>query len=335
MNNSLISIIMPFKNTEEFLKECVDSILNQEETNWELLAVNDHSDDQSFELVEDYAKIDERIKVFHNEGRGIINALRLAYAKSTGGFITRMDSDDIMSLNKLAVLKANLEREGIGHVATGLVKYFSDKPMGDGFLRYEEWLNGLTKKGTNFSEIYKECVIPSPCWMVDREDFEKCEALRPNRYPEDYDLVFRFKLHGLKSIPCNQILHHWRDYSYRTSRVDDNYADNGFLEIKADYFLKLDYDKTKKLVLWGAGKKGKTLAKRLLDEGLNFTWVCDNPKKVGKDIYGVKLLNLASLSEIENPQSIITVANPQAKEEIISFFDAREMESMKDYFFFC
>ena len=71
--------------------------------------------------------------MFKNSGSGIIEALRLAYSKSTGEVITRMDSDDIMSLDKLKVLKTNLENLGLGYIALGKVKYFSEKPLGEGF----------------------------------------------------------------------------------------------------------------------------------------------------------------------------------------------------------
>ncbi len=331
----LISIVMPVKNTEQFLVECLESIVNQEEKNWELIAVNDRSSDNSLSILEDFALKDNRISVFNNTGSGIIEALRLAYSKSNGGFINRMDSDDIMSLDKLKVLKQHLLISGNGHISLGLVKYFSEKPLGDGFKNYETWLNSLISEGTNFKGIYKECVIPSPCWMVYRNDFEESEAFRPNDYPEDYDLAFRFYQNEMKPIPCKKVLHHWRDYSTRTSRTHIHYADNTFMQIKINYFLKLDYDKTKKLVIWGAGAKGKNLAKLLIEKKIGFYWICDNPKKVGKHIYAVEMLPFTALEQIENSQSIITVANPNAQNEIASYFSQLKYTVNKDYFFFC
>ena len=334
-SNPLISIIIPVKNTELFLVECLKSIVNQTETNWELIAINDHSTDKSLKILKEFEKDDSRIKVYNATGSGIIDALRLAYSKSKGVLITRMDSDDKMSLDKLKTLKNNLLNNGRGSIAVGLVKYFSAKPMGDGFLKYESWLNELTETGTNFEGIYKECVIPSPCWMIYREDLEICDAFNPNYYPEDYDLVFRFYKNGLKPIPCQKILHHWRDYSTRTSRTHIHYADNTFMEIKVRYFLKLDYDKNKNLVVWGAGAKGKDLAKKLIDRNIPFYWICDNPKKIGKHIYDQEMLPFTVLDQIDNSQSIVTVANINAQKEIVSFFDKLKYLVNKDYFFFC
>ena len=326
---------MPVKNTAQFLEQCLDSILNQTYSNWELLAVDDGSRDSSLSILKSYSEKDSRVKVFTNKGKGIIEALRLAYSKSSGELITRMDSDDIMTEDKLEVLSANLINKGKGNIAVGLVRYFSDNSLGEGFKKYESWLNDLITKGSCFDEIYKECVIPSPCWMVYRDDFEKCEALRPNRYPEDYDLTFRFYINGLKLIACNKVLHHWRDYATRTSRTDDNYADNTFIAIKADYFISQEYDKTKHLVVWGAGGKGKALAQILIKQNIDFSWICDNPKKIGKHIYDKKMLAFSELEKIENTQSIVTVANPKAQEQIKKYFDKLNQQAMKDYYFFC
>lgn len=335
MQESLISILTPFKNTSVFLTECLNSIVNQSFANWELLIIDDHSTDDSYDVVMQFAKKDARIKLFKNTGHGIIEALRLALKHSKGQYITRMDSDDIMYSNKLDILLNNLLTFGKNHVAIGLVKYFNHKGIGSGYARYETWLNTLTKKGDNYSEIYKECVIPSPCWMIHRDDLMTCDAFNPNRYPEDYDLTFRFYKHGFTCIPCDTVIHQWRDYSTRTSRTHEHYAQNYFLDIKLHYFLELDYDASRPLTVWGAGSKGKNIAQLLVEKQIDFMWICDNPKKTGKHIYNQKLHDFQYLSQLQNPQSIVTVANENAQHEIKLYFNTQKMEAMMDYFFFC
>ena len=143
MQQPLISVLIPFKNTQEFLSECLNSIINQTYTNWELLIIDDNSTDSSYNLVNDYAKKDNRIKLYKNEGYGIINALKLAFSKSNGDYITRMDSDDIMPDIKLETLFNNLQLHGKNHIATGLVSYFSEEGISDGYRKYEQWLNSI------------------------------------------------------------------------------------------------------------------------------------------------------------------------------------------------
>ncbi|MEZ4802686.1 MAG: glycosyltransferase family 2 protein [Gelidibacter sp.] len=335
MKQPLISILTPFRNTAKFLPECLDSILNQTYIHWELLIVDDHSTDDSYDIVNAYAQKDKRIRLLKTNGEGIIEALQCAFKHSQGDYITRMDSDDIMATDKLEVMLNNLLLYGKKHLALGLVNYFSNEGISDGYERYEKWLNELTRAGTNYSEIYKECVIPSPCWMVDREDLIECDAFNPNRYPEDYDLTFRFYKHNIKCIPCNQILHQWRDYPTRTSRTHEHYAQNYFLDIKLHYFLQLDYDKQRTLTLWGAGFKGKRIAKMLKKRNIPFIWICNNPRKIGKHIYNIELYSFNYLNQLKNPQSIVTVANERSQTRIKQYFSTQGMTSMQDYFFFC
>jgi len=331
----LISILVPFKNTSKYLADCLHSILNQSYIQWELIIVDDHSTDESYTIVEEFSKNDSRIKLHKNIGSGIIDALQLAYKKSKGEFITRMDSDDVMSTNKLEVLHNSLRRYGKGHVSLGLVKYFSDSGINDGFLTYETWLNKLTLKGLNFTEIYKECTIASPCWMLYREDFDKCGGFDSSIYPEDYDLAFRLYRNKIICIQSSDIIHYWRDYANRSSRVQKNYSQENLLKIKLFYFLKLDYNVNKSLVIWGAGKKGKKAASFFIRNNVPFYWICDNPKKIDKNIYGIKLQSFESLKMIANPQSIITVANREAQKNIQQYLKHHHMKPIEDYIFFC
>ncbi len=335
MPQELISIVMPVKNGAVYLAECLDSILEQSYTHWELLVVNDHSTDHTNELLLSYAQKDQRIKVLQNEGQGIIHALRLAYTNSEGTYISRMDADDVMTPNKLSVLYKNLKEWGRGHLAIGKVRYFSATQLGEGYQAYEEWLNRLTEEGQNFQELYKECVIPSPCWMLHRTDLDQSGAFDSDLYPEDYDLCFRFYQSGLKCIPCNETLHHWRDYSERTSRNSPDYADNGFIQIKCHYFLKLNHDTDRPLVLWGAGKKGKAVARYMNEQGQSIHWVCNNPNKIGHNIYGIEMQASEKAWQLNEPQIIVAVAIKDVQQMLKDTFAQRGLEGMKDVFFFC
>ncbi|TXG39398.1 glycosyltransferase family 2 protein [Seonamhaeicola maritimus] len=335
MQKPLISILTPFKNTANYLVECLDSILNQSYTNWELLIIDDHSNDDSYSLVKKYSEKDNRIKLFKNDREGIISALQLAFKNSSGNYITRMDSDDIMLPNKLEILANSLLQFGKLHVAVGLVEYFSEHGVGEGYKSYETWLNNLTETGNNYNEIYKECVIPSPCWMLHRDDLIACGAFNPSIYPEDYDLTFRFYKHGFKCIPCDKVIHKWRDYSTRTSRTHIHYAQNHFTTLKVNHYLVIDYNEDKTPVIWGAGTKGKLMAKLFLEHEISFEWICDNPNKIGRDIYGKELLNFESLATIKNSQSLITVANKDAQKQIRKYLAKLNLEPIKDYIFFC
>ncbi|MEZ7930096.1 MAG: glycosyltransferase family 2 protein, partial [Flavobacteriales bacterium] len=298
-----------------------------------LLIVNDSSTDETQSILEEYAQQDNRIVVSQNKGKGIIDALITGYEKSAGEFITRMDADDIMTPNKLELLTKKLIEKGKGYLATGFVNYFSETELGQGYFNYQEWLNGLSQTESNFDDIYKECVIPSPCWMVFREDFEASGGFNSNLYPEDYELTFRFYKQELKVVAVKEVIHHWRDYATRTSRTDSNYADNYFIQLKLNYFLELDYDNSRELELWGAGKKGKEVARFLIEKGIEFDWLSNNDKKIGKEVYGVILKDSISALEIGTPQILIAVGSMDYNREIKKALNSKNLKPNIDYFF--
>ncbi len=318
LQEPLVSILMPVKNSENYLKECLDSIRNQTYLNWELIAIDDYSIDNCHKILTSYSKEDSRIKVYKNINHGIIPALQLAYSKSSGKYITRMDSDDLMAENKIAKLLSQLQLKGNGYLAIGLVKYFRAGGVGNGYFKYANWLNDLTSNESNFEDIYKECPIPSPCWMIARSDFEKCGSFQSEVYPEDYDLAFRFRKAGFKIAPVKTIIHHWRDYNTRTSRTDSNYSDNRFSELKIKHFIDQDYNSALRLILWGAGKKGKKLAHTLINSKISFDWVCNNPNKIGREIYGINLKDTSILTTGLKSQVITAISSPNEIDEINS-----------------
>ena len=89
--SEIISIILPFKNEENYLTACVDSVINQTDEHWELLLVDDNSNDQSPEIAQSFAHKDSRIKYIKNPKSGVIEAMKTGYQNSTGALITRMD----------------------------------------------------------------------------------------------------------------------------------------------------------------------------------------------------------------------------------------------------
>lgn len=333
--NQVVSILIPFKNTSQFLVDCLTSVNAQTYRRWEVVAVDDHSSDNSAAIVQGFADKDPRIKLLSNKGEGIIMALRTGYAAASGRFITRMDSDDLMTSEKINIMVSALKISGPGYISLGKVRYFSDRGISNGYKRYEAWLNNLTHTASNFEERYKECIIPSPSWMLHKIDLDACGAFDHDRYPEDYDLAFRMFEAQLHCLPCEEIVHLWRDYDTRTSRTSSHYAQNYFLDLKVHYFLKLDWNSKRPLVVWGAGNKGKTVAKLLRQRNIPFLWVCDNPNKIGKEIYGSILSSYTMIEKIKKPQSILTVANAKAQAQIRQFLVEKDQKAMSDFYFFC
>ena len=335
MNQPLVSIIMAAKDTAPYLPKCIDSIIRQTYKNWELIAINDHSSDRTPDILNWYADKDDRIKVFHSKRAKLIPTLKEGYAEAKGELINRMDSDDYMPDDKLEVLVNEWLKYGKGHIIAGGTEHFVEKgEVGDGFRRYERWLNAVAKHEYHYQEIYHECVIPSHCWIIHKEDFDAVDGFNPEVYPEDYDLCFRFYQNGLKVHGIDKVLHYWRDRSDRISRTWDEYKDNRYFDLKLRYFYQIDRDRDRPLLLWGAGKNGKDLAKLLLEEEDDFRWICDNDRKVGKDVYGIKMEHFTALPSMGRPQILVAVASPDDKKIIRKLLHGWGKKPVEDYWFF-
>ncbi len=331
----LVSIVMAVKDTAPYLPECLDSICNQTYQNWELIAVNDHSTDATPEILKAYSEKDPRVRYFDSDQPRLIPTLQVAYKQVKGTLLNRMDSDDKMPLDKIETLVNEWQKYGKGHVIAGGTEHFVDEGVvGDGFLKYERWLNNVAKNGLHYREIYRECVIPSHCWMIHKDDFDAAGAFDPVIYPEDYDLCFRFYEKGYTIIGIDKILHFWRDRSNRISRTWDEYKDNRYYEMKLRFFFKLDRDVKRPLVVWGAGKNGKDLVKLIQQQEDQIAWVCDNENKIGKDIYDIRMQHFNEIPTLENAQILIAVASPDAKIEIETQLKAWGKKPVQDYWFF-
>ncbi|MFT5722932.1 MAG: glycosyltransferase involved in cell wall biosynthesis [Bacteroidia bacterium] len=311
--HSIISIILPFKNEEKYLHACIESILSQTYDHWELILVDDNSTDNSSAIAKLMVAQDRRVRYLKNPHVGVIHALHHGFLASTGNYITRMDGDDLKTPDNLEQL---LLVTAPGTIGVGQIKYFRDQGLGDGYRHYEQWLNGLIKANNNFTAVYKECVIPSPCWMAVRDDFLSAGGFDSPLYPEDYDLCFRFYKAGLKTSGTQGVIHLWRDHETRTTRTSSLYADNRFMELKLHYFKEIDYDSTKPLVLWGAGKKGKVVAKDWISANLPFVWLTDNPNKIGHNIYGIVLEDSRVALLDDEQQIVIVVADKTGQKDI-------------------
>lgn len=97
----MISVVVPVYNAEKFLSECVESILAQTYTNFELLLINDGSKDKSGDICDEYAAKDNRISVRHIANGGVTAARKLGVKIAKGEWITFVDADDTIPFNAL------------------------------------------------------------------------------------------------------------------------------------------------------------------------------------------------------------------------------------------
>ncbi len=261
--SAIISIISPVKNVSPWILETATSILSQTFTDWEWIIVDDHSTDDTFEKIQLLAQSDYRISIFKNDKHGIIPALQLAVSRAKGKYLTRMDGDDLMPEQRLALFFTLAESHSEKTVVTGKVNYFSASIVSEGYLKYESWLNEIATENSYYNHIYRECVVASPNWLMHRQTALDIQLFVLLDYPEDYDMCFRWKSAGLSIVSVDEVTLLWREHPLRTSRTSEIYQQEKFFELKLKWMLHF-YPNLSIGVL-GYGTKGK-LAARILNE---------------------------------------------------------------------
>lgn len=115
-----VSIIVPVYNAAAFLEETMESVIRQEETDWELLLVDDCSGDGSAAIIEAYAQRDSRIRLISQpENRGAAAARNRGLEEAAGRYIAFLDSDDLWQKNRLSAELAYMEARQAGFVFSG------------------------------------------------------------------------------------------------------------------------------------------------------------------------------------------------------------------------
>lgn len=162
MENSLVSIVTPVYNVEQFLRQNIESVLSQTYTNFEMLLVDDCSTDGSRAILEEYAVKDSRIKpIFLNENSGAAVARNAAIEKSSGRFIAFIDSDDVWRPEKLAIQ----------------IKYMKSNKYGFTYTKYERIREDNTiihdaadlPSKLNYSNLLKNTAIATSTVVLDKE----------------------------------------------------------------------------------------------------------------------------------------------------------------------
>ena len=137
LHAELISIIVPIYNTEKYLHECLDSIINQTYANFEVLLVNDGSTDSSGIICQEYVKNDSRFRYFEKENGGVSSARNLGLERSEGVYITFIDSDDWVESNHLEALLKGI-KENNTDIAVSKHKSFNTE---DGLFYFPVYSN--------------------------------------------------------------------------------------------------------------------------------------------------------------------------------------------------
>jgi glycosyltransferase involved in cell wall biosynthesis len=246
-----ISVLIPAYNAAAFIRETIDSILQQTESNFELILINDGSTDETHEIALELCNSDSRIRYFAQENQGIVATLNRGLELCRGEFIARMDADDIARIDRLqkqvALLKANPDVIICGSEADLLGPMKKKRKI---------WV-----PGTNYA---CRAVLPlSPCFIHPSVMFRRTaidQGARYNsafQYAEDYEFWHQLQAFGqLRNI--KESLLEYRLHDGQLSQTKQNIQMETHLKISVAQLTKLGISVPKeslRAILWPQERK--------------------------------------------------------------------------------
>jgi len=331
-----VSILMPVYNAASTLPEVMKSIAGQTLADFEVIAVDDGSDDDSGMILEAWRRRDRRIKPV-NAGRvGLVEALNRGLTLCRGTLVARMDADDRMHPDRLARQAEMLESRPEISVAGSLVETFADGPVGEGMRIYEAWLNSLVEPEDIAREIFIESPIAHPSAMVRRDELQALGGYRDAGWPEDYDLWLRYHAAGRRFAKVPEVLLYWREHTGRLTRTDARYSVENFLRVKARFLVDGPLDGRDGLIVWGAGQTGRRLSKHLVRMGRPVDAFVDiSPRKIGGNLRDAPVIGpdglLDAWSRFSRPMLLVAVSSRGARKLIREALSDMDLSEVEDY----
>ncbi len=280
-NNPKISVILPFYNAEKTLERAIESIINQDFKNFELILIDNNSADKSRLLAHQWEEIDSRIRMTEESQQGVMYASNKGADLAVGEYISRMDADDWAFPDKLRKQSEFLDGNPEFGAVAGLVEYISHSENTEGFSRYVEWSNSVQCYDDIFFRRFIESPIVNPSAMWRKSVGDKFGLYRAGDFPEDYEMWLRWLDEGVKILKLPFPVLKWYDSDTRLTRTQKIYSDAAFYKIKSKYLAKWLVEHNPyhpKVSIWGASRISRRRARLLEEYGIQFQSYIDTKK---------------------------------------------------------
>jgi glycosyltransferase involved in cell wall biosynthesis len=200
-NPPLVSVLMPAYNAAAFLDLTIESVLNQKFSDFELLIIDDCSQDNTFEIANKWVLVDDRIQIIRNSSNlGIAGNRNKAVSLARGKYIAWQDADDISFPDRLALQSAYLELNPDVGIVGGSMEIFSENQI-LGYRHYPQ-TDDLIRRA-----IFRYSPIAQPTAMILADALHKVGAYDLSLPPaEDLDMTFRIGEHYLLSNLSNTLI---------------------------------------------------------------------------------------------------------------------------------
>lgn len=330
-----VSVLLPVHNAAATLPQALESLQAQTLREFECLAVDDGSTDDSAAILDGVAARDPRFRVLRPGRVGLVAALQQGLDACHAPYVARMDADDLCHARRLEQQTGRLDhRPDLGLVSCR-VAYGGDAERQAGYAHYVTWTNSLLTHEDISLNRFRESPLPHPSVMFRRELAARHGGYREGPFPEDYELWLRWLEAGVRMEKLPQELLVWNDPPQRLSRTDPRYDAAQFYRIKAVYlsrWLARHNPLHPRVAVLGAGRVSRKRAEMLCEHGVEIVcWYDIDPRKVGRKVQQRFVLHRSETPPPDEQFLLSYVASRNAGEEIAAFLGSRGYAPGKHY----
>ena len=218
-----LSIIVPIYNVAPYLRKCVDSLLTQDISDYEIILVDDGSPDECPQICDEYVEKYDSIRVVHQENEGLSAARNSGVKVAQGDYIMFVDSDDYLQPNVLGALMEQVERDNLDVLR---FRYQNVRENGEAFAPYKDMTNynDYSSSPTDGLTFLNER-MGTQCYawqFISHADLARQELFTPGIYFEDTDWTPRMLLRTKQVASTNLVVYNylWREGSITLSQKD-------------------------------------------------------------------------------------------------------------------
>ena len=316
-----VSVVLPVRDGESTLGAALESLEAQTFPDFEVIVVDDGSQDGSGEIARAWERRDGRFRLVRMGGssgaggavgsggggvggsaedaagtgrgtpNGIVAALQRGLSEARGTYIARMDADDRCHPERLAAQFDLLERSpALAGCGTG-VRYVPECTVTPRAAEYVAWLNSMTDWDTVAANIFVECPLAHPTFMFRARALAEAGGYRDRGWPEDHDLLLRLWRRGQRFVSVPRVLLDWGNDPGRLSRTHPAYSLAAFRACRVHHLRKSLLKGRSGVVVWGAGPTGKALSREFARQGVNvLAFIEVDPRKIGQRIHGAPVV---------------------------------------------
>ena len=326
-----VSVVLPFYNAEDTLFVALQSISNQEFSDWECIMVDNNSSDGSSEIAARWESHDPRFRLAKEKRQGVMFASNKACDIARGAYIARMDADDVARPGRLRLQSEFLDSHPDYGAVAGLVQHVGDPETTGGFRRFVEWSNSVISFEDIYHRRFIEAPIVNPTAMWRRETMEQHGLYRSGDFPEDYEMWLRWLDNGVKIAKVPEVILDWHDSKGRLSRTHPIYSDRAFYDIKSNYlakWLKANNPHHPHVAIWGASRISRRRARFLEHLGVRIASYIDTKKSRQLD---KEIIYYEDLPQAGSIFVLTYIRQMDNREKIMAFLEGRNYKEGQDY----